>query len=145
MKRALISNLLGLVGAAVGGVLGFYTFGWLVSYGFHGEAIPGAFLGLGCGLLAQHRSIARGIACAAAALVLTVVTESHFLPFVADHSVSYMATHLQDLPVPTLALMAIGTIVAFWAGKDAGFRLAPWSRPPRPVGAKAPNNDEDRA
>ena len=62
MKRLLISNLLGLVGAAIGGVLGFYTFGWLEDHGFYGLAIPGAFLGLGCGLLAQHRSRPRGIA-----------------------------------------------------------------------------------
>ncbi len=65
MKRSLISNLLGLVGAAVGGVLGFYTFGWLEDHGFYGLAIPGAFLGLGCGLLAQHRSSARAGSCAA--------------------------------------------------------------------------------
>jgi hypothetical protein len=137
MKRSVISNLLGLIGAAIGGVLGFYTFGWLIGYGFHGEAIPGALLGLGCGLLAQHRSLARGIVCGVAALALSVFTEWYYLPFVADRSLSYMATHLQDLPAPTLVLMAIGTIVAFWAGRDAGFRLLPWSRSPRPVEMKA--------
>ena len=51
MPRHLISNLLGLVGAIIGGVLGFYTFGWLFYYGFYGLMIPGAFLGLGCSLL----------------------------------------------------------------------------------------------
>ena len=65
MKRQLISNLLGLVGAAVGGVVGFYTFGWLEHYGFYGLAIPGSFLGLGCGLLAQHRSCEPAVCSAA--------------------------------------------------------------------------------
>lgn len=41
MPRQLISNLLGLVGAGIGGVLGFYTFGWLVGQGFYGPMIPG--------------------------------------------------------------------------------------------------------
>ena len=50
-RHLIISNVLGLVGAIVGGVLGFYTFGWLLSYGFYGLMIPGAFLGLGCSLL----------------------------------------------------------------------------------------------
>ena len=52
MTRLLISNMLGLVGAIIGGVLGFYTFAWLEDKGFYGLAIPGAFLGLGCGMLA---------------------------------------------------------------------------------------------
>ena len=51
MSRYLISNVLGLVGAIAGGVLGFYTFRWLLGQGFYGLIIPGAFLGLGCSLL----------------------------------------------------------------------------------------------
>ena len=42
-RHLIISNVLGLVGAIVGGVLGFYTFGWLFHYGFYGLMIPGAF------------------------------------------------------------------------------------------------------
>ena len=57
MPRHLISNLLGLIGAIIGGVLGFYTFQWLEGHGFYGLAIPGAFLGLGCGLLIIQISI----------------------------------------------------------------------------------------
>ncbi len=37
MPRYLISNLLGLVGAVIGGVLGFYTFRWLHGQGFYGS------------------------------------------------------------------------------------------------------------
>ena len=88
MKRLLISHLLGLVGAAIGGVLGFYTFRWLSTTGFYGLAIPGSFLGLGCGLLAQHRSPLRGVFCAVAALVLSLFTEWKFAPFVDDTSFS---------------------------------------------------------
>jgi hypothetical protein len=79
MPRHLVSNLLGLVGAIVGGVLGFYTFGWLVYYGFYGLMIPGAFLGLGCSLAASHPSTTRGILCGIAAIGLAVFTESRDL------------------------------------------------------------------
>jgi hypothetical protein len=88
-------------------------------------AIPGAFLGLGCGLLAQHRSLARGIVCAVAALLLSLFTEWKYHPFVDDNSFTYMVTHLKDLSPVTLLMMAIGTIIAFWVGKDAGFRILP--------------------
>ncbi len=95
MTRLLISNLLGLIGAAIGGVVGFYTFGWLSAYGFFGWAIPGAFLGLGCGLLAQHRSWARGIVCAVAGLVLSFVAEWYYHPFLEDGSFSFMRRALE--------------------------------------------------
>ena len=131
MKRLLISNLLGLVGAAIGGVLGFYTFGWLEDHGFYGLAIPGAFLGLGCGLLAQHRSSARGIVCAVAALGLSLFTEWNYHPFLEDNSFSFMVAHLKDKSPVTLLMIGVGTVIAFWVGQDAGFRLLPWSRPRR--------------
>jgi hypothetical protein len=81
MMRLVISNLLGLAGAAAGGVLGFYTFGWLVGHGFYGLMIPGAFLGFGCSVLARHSSVARGVVCGVAALALALFAEWRFLPF----------------------------------------------------------------
>lgn len=132
MTRVVMSNLLGLVGAAVGGVLGFYTFGWLEQHGFYGLAIPGAFVGLGCGLLAQHRSLARGIVCAVAALGLSLFTEWKYHYFLEDESFSFMVAHLKDKDTVTLLMMAIGTGIAFWVGKDAGFGILPERR------AKAP-------
>jgi hypothetical protein len=143
MHRLLLSNLLGLIGAAVGGVLGFYTFGWLEGHGFYGLAIPGAFVGLGCGVLAQHRSVPRGIACAIAALGLSIFTEWRYHPFLADGSLSYMLRHLHELSPVTLLMTAIGTAIAFWVGQDAGFRLLPWSRSPRPTEAKAQGSGEE--
>jgi hypothetical protein len=137
MMRRLISHLLGLVGAAIGGVLGFYTFRWLEHQGFYGLAIPGSFLGLGCGLLAQHRSPLRGALCAVAALGLSLFTEWKFHAWQNDSSFTYMLQHVQDLSPVTLLMMAIATIVAFWVGQDAGFRIMPWSGAAEPAGAKA--------
>jgi hypothetical protein len=126
MPRLLVSNLLGLVGAIVGGVLGFYTFGWLIYYGFYGLMIPGAFLGLGCSLAARHPSTIRGILCGLAALGLAIFTEWKFRPFEADQSFSYLVTHLTSLTPVTLLMIGVGAFIAFWVGKDSGLR---WSSP----------------
>ncbi len=136
MPPRLISNLLGLVGAFVGGVLGFYTFGWLYSQGFYGLMIPGAFLGLGCGLLAQHHSVPRGVACGVAALILALLTEWRFFPFLADSSLSYFVQHLFDLKPVALLMAGIGALIAYWVGKDAGFRWLPEGRRPAPAEPK---------
>jgi hypothetical protein len=133
MKRRLISNGLGLVGAIIGGVLGFYTFRWLAGHGFYGLAIPGAFLGLGCGLLAHHRSIPRGIVCAVAALILSLYTEWTFQTFVADDSFSYMVRHILDKSPVTLLMIAVGTAIAYWVGKDGGFRRPQQGHIPAPA------------
>ena len=42
---------LALVGAAAGGVLGYFAFFWIARQGFYALALPGLALGLGCGLL----------------------------------------------------------------------------------------------
>ena len=94
-------------------------------------AIPGAFLGLGCGLLARHRSIPRGVFCAVAALGLSLFTEWKFHHFLEDPSFTFMLRHVQDLSPVTLLMMGIATIVAFWVGQDAGFGVTPWSRASR--------------
>jgi hypothetical protein len=125
MPRHLISNLLGVVGAIVGGVLGFYTFDWLRGQQFYGLIIPGALLGLGCSLLAQHRSSVRGVVCGVAALGLGLYTEWRFWPFAADESLSYFLKNVGNLKPVTLLMVGVGALIAFWIGGDAGFgRLA---------------------
>lgn len=121
MPRHLISNLLGFVGAMIGGALGFYTFGWIYAQGYYGLMIPGALLGLGCSLLARHPSPIRGVICGLAALVLGLYTEWHFQPFNADRSLSYFLKNVTSLPSVTLLMIGVGAIIAFWVGKDAGF------------------------
>jgi hypothetical protein len=122
MPRYLISNFLGLVGAILGGVVGFYTFSWLWNHAFYGLMIPGAFLGLGCSLLARHVSTVRGVFCGLAALGLSLFTEWWFSPFKADPSFPYFLMHVKDLSPVTFLMIGVGSLIAFWVGKDAGFR-----------------------
>jgi hypothetical protein len=118
MSRYLISNLLGLVGATLGGVAGFYVYRWILNQGFIGGMIPGAFLGLGCSLLARHPSIPRGVVCGVAGLVLgfftdwyTTITKQTFWEYLLD---------MKSINQVILLTIAIGTLIAFWLGKDAG-------------------------
>jgi hypothetical protein len=134
MPRRLVSNLLSLVGAIVGGVVGFYTFGWLVGQGFYGLMIPGALLGLGCGLAAQHHSVPRGILCGVAALPLALFSEGWFRPFEADPSLSFFAGHLADLKPLTWLMAVVGALIAFWIAKDPGFQWLPERPTPAPTG-----------
>ena len=123
--RQITSNILGLIGAAVGGVLGYYTFQWIFDHGFYGMMIPGAFVGLGCGLLAQHPSQVRGAICGLAALGVGLFTEWNFFPFRDDKSPAYFLKNVTALSPVTLAMIAAGAFFAYWLGRDSSFRLFP--------------------
>jgi hypothetical protein len=129
-SREITSNILGLMGAAAGGVLGYYTFQWLLGYSLYGMMIPGGFLGLGCGLLARHASQLRGLLCAILALCLGVFMEWKFFPFVADGSLGYFLRNIASVSPVSLAMIAAGGFFAYWLGRDAGLRLAPRQRKP---------------
>jgi hypothetical protein len=128
--RKVTSNLLGLVGAAAGGVLGYYTFVWIVHQGFYGLMIPGALLGLGCGLLSQHRSLIRGVVCAAAAILLALYAEWKSFPFNADPSFGYLLSHAHELKPITQLMTVLGAVFAYWFGRDSGLRLLPGGKSP---------------
>ena len=131
MPRHVLSNLFGLVGAILGGVAGFYTFRWLLDHGFYGLIIPGAFLGLGSSLLARHPSTARGVFCGVAALVLSLFTDWYFT--ITKDSFTQFVQNGKNFSSVTLLMVAIGTLAAFWIGKDStarGFGVRqPISRP----------------
>ena len=121
-KDRIVSIALGLVGAVAGGALGFFLFGWALRQGFYAMILPGGLLGIGCALLSRHPSVPRGIACGVAALGLGVFTEWWYRPFGADKSLSYFLAHIGQLDAPgiTYLMIGLGTLIAAWAGKDAG-------------------------
>jgi hypothetical protein len=120
-RARIVSNLLGVIGAIAGGVFGYVIFWWIVRQGFYALILPGAMLGLGCGLLARHASMARGVLCALAGLGLGLYTDWTFEQFPADPSFSYYLTHLQLLRPITLLMVGLGGVIAYWLGKDGGF------------------------
>ena len=107
---------LGFTGGVLGGTVGYAAFFWIARQGFLALAIPGALLGLGCGLLSGRRSWALGIVCGVAALALGVACEWQRAPFVRDESFGFFIRHLADLPTITQLMLAAGTLLGFWLG-----------------------------
>jgi len=119
-SNRVVDGAAGALGALAGATLGYYTFQWLYQQGFYGMMIPGALLGLGCGLASRSPSPARGAVCAVAALALGLFVEWKFFPFNADPSFGYLLSHVSELRGVTLLMLVAGAGFAYWLGKDAG-------------------------
>ena len=109
--------LRGMLGAAIGGAIGYFAFCWLAKSGLYGMIIPGALVGLGAGLAARGRSITLGLIAAIAALALSLIAEWSLFPFVRDGSFLYFVMHIHALPAIKLIMMAIGVGLAYWLGQ----------------------------
>lgn len=134
MPRQLMSTILGVIGAAIGGALGYWIFFWFYRQGFYALIVPGAALGFGCSLLAQHRSTIRGIACGVAALALTVYTAFGVWTLPDGDTFQHFVTHYHKLSPVTLLMTALGTALGYWMGKDSGYiSFARKPEPPRPA------------
>lgn len=105
--------LLAVVGAVVGGALGYFAVGWLRDQGLYGMVLPGGLLGFGAGL-AGTRSIAVASGCAIAAIGLGLFTEWSYFPFNADPGFGYFLAHVADLTPVTLLMIGLGAAIAFW-------------------------------
>lgn len=104
---------IGLVGAAVGGALGYFAFFWVAQQGFYALLLPPGLLGLGAGLIARRRSTPLALICGVAGLALGLFTEWRFAPFAADNSLPYFLAHLHALKPITLALLALGAFLSY--------------------------------
>jgi len=111
------SHLLGLVGATLGAILGYYTFRWIYHHGFYGMMIPGAMLGLGCGSLARHPSTIRGGACAAAALALGLFAEWS-VSYGGRLSLGEFSSEISQPDLIAILMIAAGAYFAYLFGKD---------------------------
>jgi hypothetical protein len=132
-QERIVSTSLAAVGGVVGGFVGYHVFFWILRQGFYGMMIPGALLGLGCGLLARHPSQARGLVCGLAGLALGIYTEWRSAPFKADESLPYFLSHIHQIHQIDLIMIALGGVFAYWLGKDSGFwRLADRKAPSQP-------------
>jgi hypothetical membrane protein len=106
--------MLGLAGAVVGGVIGFFVFQWALRQGFYLLALPGMLVGLGGSLLIRRRSMALAIVCGVLAVLLGIFSEWKCLPFTADDSLGYFLSHLGDLRAMTLIMLVLGGFCGFY-------------------------------
>jgi hypothetical protein len=105
---------LGILGGVLGGVVGYFVYLWLARQGFYAPMVPGAMVGLGCGLLSRVRSVPLGVVCGLAALPVGLFAE--WRVFDADKSLGHFVTHLHNQPPVTLILLAAGAALAYWLG-----------------------------
>ncbi len=117
---------LGLLGAAVGGVAGYFLFFWIAQQGFYALVVPPALLGLTAGLFARRRSTPLAIVCAVAGLALGLFTEWRFAPFTTDGSLPYFITHIHTLQPITMLMLGLGAFVSYRLALGRG----PNSKPP---------------
>lgn len=111
--------LRGAIGAVLGGAFGFGLCWFLcVKMGLYAVAMPGAFLGLGCGTLSRVRSIPLGLACMVAGFALGVVSEWFLFSFTADDSLGYFLKNLSQVGNPNRmwTFIGLGTLFAGWFG-----------------------------
>lgn len=111
-----------LLGAILGGLVGYVAFFWFASHGFYGLVLPGGLLGCGAGVF-KSRSRYPSIICGVLALGLGLFTEWRFAPFVADTSLPYFLAHVTQLKSVTLLMITVGAAIGFWVpyrrSKDA--------------------------
>jgi hypothetical protein len=106
-------NAFALLGALVGGIIGYFAFFWVWRQGLYGIALPGTFLGIGAGAV-KNRSILVPIVAGIAAALLGIFTEWKAAPMIADPSFGYFITHLHDVQQLSLIMIALGAAVGFY-------------------------------
>jgi len=106
-------DFLVLLGAVIGGGLGYIVFFAFVRRGLYGLALPGGLLGLGAGIF-RTRSKAVPVVCGLMALSLGLFTEWRFAPFVVDGGLGYFVLHVHQLSPLTLIMIGAGTLIGFW-------------------------------
>lgn len=116
----------GLVGAVLGGVLGYCVYVLMLRQGFYALIVPGTLLGLGFGLFYRRKSILCGIGCGVFGVGLGIFSEWRFFPFIEDKGLLYFLAHLYQLPSTTIALILLGGFFAFWLG--TGRDRVGWNR-----------------
>ena len=104
---------LGLLGAVIGGAVGYFAFFWIARQGLYALILPPALLGFTAGVCARRRSTPLALVCGLAGLALGLFVEWRFAPFVADSSLLYFMTHIHTLKPITMLMLALGAFLSY--------------------------------
>jgi hypothetical protein len=107
------STLLAIVGAIVGGILGYLAFEFFLHRGFYGMILPGGLLGFGAAI-GKVQSKWLALAFGFAALCLGLYTEWRFFPDPKGESLGHFLRHVTDRGPVTLLMIAAGGVLGFW-------------------------------
>lgn len=116
-KFEVVPFLFGLVGAAAGGVAGYFGFDFMWNHGFYAMILPGVAIGLGFSLASRRSSVVYGIVCAVLALGLSIYIESQYFIYEVAGSFTYLLSHPLEIQPVSLIMIALGTVLAFVIGR----------------------------
>ena len=106
-----------LLGTLLGGVVGVIGHWAMLRSGSHMAGVAGIGVALGVSAMAHTPSFAWGLGTAVLALLLSLVTDWWFRPFVADASFGYYLAHVGDLGSTALASLVAAAVLGFWFGR----------------------------
>lgn len=109
-----MKSILAIVGAVLGGILGFVAVGWLARQGLYTVLLPGAFIGIGTLLGKGFRGVIIPILLGPLGIVAVYLAEWHYFPFIRDDSFSFFLQNLSSLKPFTHLLAVFGGLIAFW-------------------------------
>ncbi len=107
------NDILVLLGAAAGGLMGYVLFFGLARRGLYALAVPGGLLGLGAGVCKTPSRVVP-VVCGLLALALGLFTEWRFAPLAAYAGLGYFLSYVHQLSPLTLTMIAAGTLIGFW-------------------------------
>ncbi len=125
MRNFLLGYVTGLLGAILGGILGGYLAYQAWMQGFYALVLPGALVGLGCGMLSWTNSNLRGVLSAVLAALAGLLSEwlICFLPAekTLDNFIGFLK-QMTNEPRITQIFLTLGAILGFWWGRECTFR-----------------------
>ena len=125
MKKTLLDYLMGLLGACLGGFVGYWAVFWISQQRFYAPVLPGALAGLGCGILSRTNSNGRGVLAAVVGLIASVISEWLIFYRPAEISFAKLAEFIKQYPnqpMITLVLTGLGVFLGFWWGRECTIR-----------------------
>jgi hypothetical protein len=114
LKKTPMKAFVTIIGAILGGVLGFFATGWLARQGLYSVILPGALMGLGTLPGKGYQGAFIPFLLGPLGVVAVYLAEWHYFPFIKDDSLSYFAQHLSSLKPITHVLALLGGFIAFW-------------------------------
>ncbi|MCJ8331633.1 MAG: hypothetical protein HRT89_23760 [Lentisphaeria bacterium] len=103
---------------AIGGcIIGAVLTWFLLRQGIDSLVFIGLFCGLAAGRALKFKSKNFGFFCAVLGLFASLLTEAYLSPFIADGSLLFFFTHLQDLSFATWIMAGLGSYMAYSYGK----------------------------
>ena len=114
---------LGVFGALLGAVAGFFVFQYLTRRGLYFLVLPGAAVGLGCGFAARSRSFVLALIAVAIAIPVTILCEWKTDRYLCDDGQTLMGileytsrmVELRGWKLPVF--IGLNGLIAFWFGR----------------------------